>query len=61
MREDVQAEVAKLWMEATTETLPNIGDLAGYKSDFLHLFGFDNSAVDYTKEANEMTDIKDLV
>jgi enoyl-[acyl-carrier protein] reductase/trans-2-enoyl-CoA reductase (NAD+) len=61
MREDVQAEVAKLWIEATTETLPNIGDLAGYKSDFLHLFGFDNSAVDYTKDANEMTDIKDLV
>lgn len=61
MREDVQAEVAKLWIEATTESLPNIGDLAGYKSDFLHLFGFDNSAVDYTKDANEMTDIKDLV
>jgi enoyl-[acyl-carrier protein] reductase / trans-2-enoyl-CoA reductase (NAD+) len=61
MSDEVQAEVAKLWIEATTETLPNIGDLAGYKSDFLHLFGFDNSAVDYTKEANEMTDIKDLV
>ena len=61
MDAEIQAEVAKLWLEATTETLPNIGDLAGYRSDFLDLFGFENKAVDYSKEVNEMTDIPGLV
>ena len=49
MREDVQEQVAKLWLEATTESLPNIGDLPGYKQDFLNLFGFgfeDDAAID---------------
>jgi enoyl-[acyl-carrier protein] reductase/trans-2-enoyl-CoA reductase (NAD+) len=30
MREDVQAKVAELWQQTTTETLPKIGDLDGY-------------------------------
>ncbi|MBY0486494.1 MAG: trans-2-enoyl-CoA reductase family protein [Flavobacteriaceae bacterium] len=54
MRDDVQAEVAKLWLEATTETLSQIGDLAGYKHDFLNLFGFDFEGVDYNADSNEM-------
>ncbi|TDG37966.1 trans-2-enoyl-CoA reductase family protein [Pedobacter changchengzhani] len=61
MREDVQAKVAKLWEESTTETLPNLGDLAGYKSDFLSLFGFEVDHVDYKAEANEMVAIEGLV
>ena len=61
MNEEVQAEVAKLWKEATTETLPGLGDLAGYRSDFLDLFGFENKAVDYSKESNEMIEIPGLV
>ena len=54
MRDDVQSEVAKLWVEATTETLPEIGDLAGYKQDFLNLFGFGFDGVDYTSDTNEL-------
>ncbi|WP_395065760.1 enoyl-ACP reductase FabV [Flavobacterium sp.] len=54
MRDDVQAEVAKLWLEATTETLPKIGDLAGYKQDFLNLFGFGFNGVDYSLDSDEM-------
>ncbi|GGE62122.1 enoyl-[acyl-carrier protein] reductase/trans-2-enoyl-CoA reductase (NAD+) [Pedobacter psychrotolerans] len=61
MREDVQAKVAKLWEEATTETLPAIGDLPGYRSDFLSLFGFEVDQVDYQKETNEMVKIEGLV
>lgn len=60
MREDVQAKVAKLWEDATTETLPETGDLAGYKHDFLNLFGFDVAGVDYTAESNEMVEIPGL-
>lgn len=55
MRSDVQEKVAKLWLEATTETLPEIGDLSGYKQDFLNLFGFGLEGVDYLADSNEMT------
>ncbi|TKC12100.1 trans-2-enoyl-CoA reductase family protein [Pedobacter polaris] len=61
MRADVQERVATLWKEATTESLPSIGDLAGYKTDFLNLFGFDVSGVDYQADANEMVDVPGLV
>ena len=55
MREDVQNQVAALWKIATTENLSEIGDLAGYKQDFLNLFGFGFEGVDYKMEANELT------
>lgn len=55
MREDVQEQVAALWKIATTENLSEIGDLAGYKQDFLNLFGFGFEGVDYKADANEMT------
>lgn len=61
MRDDVQSEVAKLWEQATTETLSAIGDLAGYKSDFLNLFGFAVAGVDYAADANENVDMPGLV
>jgi enoyl-[acyl-carrier protein] reductase/trans-2-enoyl-CoA reductase (NAD+) len=61
MDDAVQAEVAQLWKEATTENLPGIGDLAGYKSDFLNLFGFGFEGVDYAAEANENVEIPGLI
>lgn len=61
MREDVQAQVAQLWPAATTESLPSIGDLPGYKSDFLNLFGFGLEGVDYDADVNENRIIPGLV
>lgn len=61
MRDDVQNKVAQLWTVATAESLPLIGDLAGYKKDFLNLFGFDVAGVDYEKEVDEMVEIPGLV
>ena len=61
MADDVQQKVAALWSEATEETLPAIGDLAGYKKDFLNLFGFDVAGVDYEKDVDEMVAIPGLV
>jgi enoyl-[acyl-carrier protein] reductase/trans-2-enoyl-CoA reductase (NAD+) len=61
MDEAVQKEVAELWKGATTENLPAIGDLNGYKSDFLNLFGFGFDGVDYAAEANEMLEIPGLI
>lgn len=60
MRDDIQAKVLELWKEATTETLSNIGDLEGYKTDFFNLFGFEVDGVDYNKDANEVVDIPGL-
>ncbi|MDB5271992.1 MAG: Trans-2-enoyl-CoA reductase, partial [Chitinophagaceae bacterium] len=61
MRADVQSKVAELWKEADTDTLPKIGDLAGYKNDFLNLFGFSVANVDYLADVNEEVNIEGLV
>jgi len=60
MRADVQEKIAKLWGESTTETLVELGDLAGYKNDFLNLFGFGFSGVDYLADANEMVKVPSI-
>ena len=60
MREDIQAQVAKLWEEATTDNLPQIGDLEGYRKDFYNLFGFDVPGVNYDEEVNEMIAIESI-
>ncbi|MBL7706940.1 MAG: trans-2-enoyl-CoA reductase family protein [Taibaiella sp.] len=54
MQEDVQAKVLELWNHVDTENLGAIGDLQGYKSEFIGLFGFGLNTVDYTAEANEL-------
>jgi enoyl-[acyl-carrier protein] reductase/trans-2-enoyl-CoA reductase (NAD+) len=61
MRDDVQGKIAKLWLQATTESLPEIGDLPGYKQDFLNLFGFGFEGVDYLADADEMVGVSSIV
>ena len=61
MRDDVQDKVATLWKQATTESLAEIGDLEGYRKDFLNLFGFDFEGVDYKAETDEMVAIPSIV
>ncbi|CAM3936906.1 enoyl-ACP reductase FabV [Flavobacterium sinopsychrotolerans] len=60
MRPDVQEKVAKLWIEAVTENLSEIGDLEGYRKDFYNLFGFDVAGVDYKADANEVVNIESI-
>ncbi|WP_264521487.1 enoyl-ACP reductase FabV [Flavobacterium sp. N1994] len=54
MRDDIQEKIKDLWATATSENLTQIGDLAGYKQDFLNLFGFGIPNVDYNAESNEL-------
>jgi enoyl-[acyl-carrier protein] reductase / trans-2-enoyl-CoA reductase (NAD+) len=61
MRDGVQSQVAGLWTQATTESLPAIGDLAGYRTDFFNLFGFEVPGVNYEEDVNEMVDPPGLV
>ena len=60
MRADVQEKVAKLWIEAVTENLSEMGDLEGYRKDFYNLFGFDVEGVDYKADANEVVNIESI-
>ena len=60
MREDVQAEVAKLWEQATTENLEEISDIQGYRDDFFQLFGFNFDAIDYNKDTSELVQVPSL-
>jgi enoyl-[acyl-carrier protein] reductase/trans-2-enoyl-CoA reductase (NAD+) len=50
MREDVQAEVKRLWPMVNTENLAQWSDGTGYRDDFLRLFGFDIAGVDYAAD-----------
>jgi enoyl-[acyl-carrier protein] reductase/trans-2-enoyl-CoA reductase (NAD+) len=47
MRSDVQEPVAKIWPLVTTENLESLTDIAGYREEFLKLFGFGLPGVDY--------------
>lgn len=52
MREDVQSEVAELWKDVSTENLEQVSDMAGYRTEFLKLFGFGLPGVDYEAEVD---------
>ena len=61
MREDIQDSITELWARADTESLPQLGDLAGYKADFINLFGFGVEGVDYLKDVDEDVTIDNLM
>ena len=46
LRADVQAEVAALWPQVTTENLRALTDFAGFQREFRGLFGFEVESVD---------------
>ena len=52
MRPEIQAEVAAIWPLATTENLDALTDIAGYRTEFLRLFGFGLPGVDYEAESD---------
>ncbi|GAB3045872.1 enoyl-ACP reductase FabV [Stenotrophomonas tumulicola] len=61
MAPEVQAEVLALWPQVTNENLYEISDLAGYKADFLRLFGFGVEGVDYDADVDPDVKIANLV
>jgi enoyl-[acyl-carrier protein] reductase/trans-2-enoyl-CoA reductase (NAD+) len=48
----VQAEVGARWDVVNTENFAELGDLAGYQSSFLRLFGFGLEGVDYNADTD---------
>ncbi|MDR1145395.1 MAG: trans-2-enoyl-CoA reductase family protein [Verrucomicrobiales bacterium] len=52
MRPEVQAAVSEIWPRVTTENLRELTDFDGYQREFLKLFGFNVSGVDYEADCN---------
>ncbi|MDP9956681.1 enoyl-[acyl-carrier protein] reductase/trans-2-enoyl-CoA reductase (NAD+) [Epilithonimonas hungarica] len=60
MADDVQAEVAKLWNQISTENLSEISDIEDYRKEFFNLFGFEIDGIDYEKDANENVQVPSI-
>ena len=52
LTEGVQAEVQRRWPLVTTENLDELGDLSGFREDFLKIFGFGFEGVDYEADVD---------
>lgn len=61
LRPEIQAAVAQSWAKISTDNLRQLTDFAGYKHEFLALFGFDISGIDYEADVNPEVDIAHLV
>jgi enoyl-[acyl-carrier protein] reductase/trans-2-enoyl-CoA reductase (NAD+) len=56
----IQEAVAALWDQINTDTLRQLSDFAGYKREFLQLFGFEVDGVDYDAEVSPVAVIENL-
>jgi enoyl-[acyl-carrier protein] reductase/trans-2-enoyl-CoA reductase (NAD+) len=52
LAEVVQTEVKRRWPLVDTDNLRELGDLAGFREDFLKIFGFGIQGVDYDAEVD---------
>ena len=50
MRPEIQDAVREIWPRVTTENLPTETDIAGYRAEFLKLFGFGLPGINYEAE-----------
>lgn len=56
LRDDVQQACKDLWPKVTSDNLFEITDYAGYKHEFLKLFGFERQDVDYDADVDPMVE-----
>jgi enoyl-[acyl-carrier protein] reductase/trans-2-enoyl-CoA reductase (NAD+) len=50
MDSQVQAAVAEIWPQITSDRLNDLADFSGYQANFLQLFGFNVAGVDYDED-----------
>ena len=60
LRPEVQQQVEKLWDEINDDNLMELSDMAGYKQEFLRLFGFEVDGVDYEADVDPVVTIENL-
>ena len=61
MRPGIQKAVADLWPQVSTENLEALSDMAGYRTEFLKLFGFGLPGVDYEAEADPIAPLPSAI
>lgn len=61
LRPEIQDQVEALWRQVTTENLHELTDFAGYRAEFMRLFGFGIDSVDYEADVNPVVTIDALV
>lgn len=54
LRDDIQQACIDIWPAVTTENLFELTDYASYKEEFLNLFGFSLSSVDYEQDVSPL-------
>ncbi|WP_410769726.1 enoyl-ACP reductase FabV [Fontibacillus sp. BL9] len=57
MRDDVQAEVTKLWDELNSDNIYQLSDLEGFRREFFQLFGFEVDGVDYEADTDPVVEV----
>jgi enoyl-[acyl-carrier protein] reductase / trans-2-enoyl-CoA reductase (NAD+) len=60
LRQEIQSEVETLLSQVTTDNLNAISDFRGFRADFLKLFGFGVTGVNYDAEVDAEVPIKNL-
>jgi enoyl-[acyl-carrier protein] reductase/trans-2-enoyl-CoA reductase (NAD+) len=58
---EVQKAVGDLWAQIDTHNLNELSDFAGYRREFLQLFGFEVDGVDYDADVDPVVPIPQLV
>lgn len=53
MESGLQSRIGEVWNEVTTENVNELTDIAGYRDDFLRLFGFGIESVDYDADVED--------
>jgi enoyl-[acyl-carrier protein] reductase/trans-2-enoyl-CoA reductase (NAD+) len=60
LAEHIQAEVTALWQQVETANIDELTDYKGYHQEFLRLFGFGYSHVDYDADVSPMVTLANL-
>lgn len=57
----IQREIEGLWSQINDDNLMEVGDMTGYKQEFLRLFGFEIEGVDYDADVSPLVPIANMV
>ena len=61
LSDHIQSAVKELWGQVTTENIDELTDYKGYHNEFLRLFGFGYSHVDYDADVEALLPLNNLV
>jgi len=61
LSDHVQQAVKELWGQVTTDSIDSLTDYTGYHNEFLRLFGFGYTHVDYDADVSSVRPLRNLV